>query len=90
MPDREPQKTHRTGVSAPPEQDVVDEQEQNSNKRSAALKARMSIAAEAATTEDDILMEHPSQPTRSNPVSYQTPARVNPMQLKQAPWQYPY
>ncbi|KAG2232718.1 hypothetical protein INT48_000075 [Thamnidium elegans] len=64
LPDREPQKTHRTGFSVPPQQELTDEQLLNGNmydqiggshKRSAALKARMNIAAEAADTGEDIL-----------------------------------
>ncbi|KAI9483620.1 MAG: hypothetical protein EXX96DRAFT_149805 [Benjaminiella poitrasii] len=63
LPDREPQKTHRTGFALPPDQQLTEEQllmnpmgettPMHSSKRSAALKARMNIAAEAATTEDD-------------------------------------
>ncbi|KAI8347593.1 hypothetical protein EDC96DRAFT_520952 [Choanephora cucurbitarum] len=90
LPDREPQKTHRTGLAVAPEQDATDEQEQNSHKRSAALKARMNIAAEAATTVDDLLMEQPVQPIRSGLTQFQAPTRINSMPLKQTPWQYQY
>ena len=71
LPDREPQKTHRTGFAVAPEQELTDEQFMNSqlydqinggngggmvhSKRSAALKARMNIAAEAADTGDELL-----------------------------------
>ncbi|KAI7905416.1 uncharacterized protein BX663DRAFT_499650 [Cokeromyces recurvatus] len=63
LPDREPQKTHRTGFAIPPDHQLTDEQfimnstgeniQLHSSKRSAALKARMNIAAEAAHIEDD-------------------------------------
>lgn len=79
LPDREPQKTHRTGFAPPPpvvpgggeagdmltEEQLLLLQQQGSGydlsgagmttKRSAALKARMNIAAEAATTEDQFM-----------------------------------
>ncbi|KAI8979657.1 hypothetical protein BDF20DRAFT_940583 [Mycotypha africana] len=63
LPDREPQKTHRTGFATSLEQGLTDEQYLlNANesgtghhKRSAALKARMNIAAEAANTGDDFI-----------------------------------
>ncbi|KAI8885301.1 SNF5-domain-containing protein [Backusella circina FSU 941] len=59
LPDREPQKTHRTAFSLPPEQELTDEQFlmniNNTNddsgyhsQRKSAIKARMNIAAEAA------------------------------------------
>ncbi|KAF1806491.1 hypothetical protein FB192DRAFT_1273032 [Mucor lusitanicus] len=68
LPDREPQKTHRTGFAVPPESELTDEQflqnqlnDPQSNKRSAALKARMNIAAEAANVGDDLIEEAPVQ-----------------------------
>ncbi|CEI89611.1 hypothetical protein G6F70_006340 [Rhizopus microsporus] len=55
--DLEPQKTHRTGFAAPPEQELTDEQYTGmgydngmshfSTQRKSAIKARMNIAAEA-------------------------------------------
>ncbi|KAG1096658.1 hypothetical protein G6F42_018326 [Rhizopus arrhizus] len=68
LPDREPQKTHRTGFAVAPESELTDEQflqnqlnDPQSNKRSAALKARMNIAAEAANVGDDLIEEAPTQ-----------------------------
>ncbi|KAL7312781.1 SWI/SNF chromatin-remodeling complex subunit [Mucor circinelloides] len=68
LPDREPQKTHRTGFAVAPESELTDEQflqnqlnDPQSNKRSAALKARMNIAAEAANVGDDLIEEAPAQ-----------------------------
>jgi hypothetical protein len=60
LPDREPQKTHRTAFAIPPEHELTDEQflmniNNNTNgetghhsQRRSAIKARMNIAAEAA------------------------------------------
>lgn len=75
LPDREPQKTHRTGFAVPPEQELTDEQFMNQqlldqpgthSKRGAALRARMNIAAEAADTGDDFRLPSSSSSTQNN------------------------